>query len=310
MTTAFLFPGQGSQFVGMGRDLYDGHAAARKVFDEANEVLGFDLAHLCFEGPEDELRETRNTQPAIFVHSAAVLAALDWNVGGNDCAAGHSLGEYSAYYAAGALSFADALRLVRKRGELMWDSGKEKPGAMAAILGLGAEPLSEVLERILGVVVPANLNSPTQIVISGEVGAVEEAMEALKDAGAKRVVRLEVSGAFHSPLLESAAVGLREALASAEVRKPRAAVFANESARPVTDPSEIRTSLEKQLLSPVRWEETIRNMIDSGVTRFVEVGPGKVLCGLVRAVDKSLDFEAVGTLEQIEARLNAAEEPR
>jgi [acyl-carrier-protein] S-malonyltransferase len=284
----------------MGKDLCEANDAARQVFERANELLGFDLMRLCLEGPEEELKETRNTQPAIFVHSMAVLAALGWELGGSDIVlAGHSLGEYSAYAAAGAFSFEDALGLVRRRGELMWEAGRERPGAMAAVLGLDGSAVAAALEEVPGIVVPANLNSASQVVISGEVAAVEAAMERLKEVGARRVVRLEVSGAFHSPLLAAAADGLKAALAKVEIRAPRASVIANASATPVTEPEEVRASLFRQLTSPVRWDETLRSMVLDGVERFVEVGPGKVLTGLVRTLDRNLEVQAIGSWDQI-----------
>lgn len=301
MKTAYLFPGQGSQFVGMGKDLCAAFAEARRVFAEANEILGFDLQTVCFEGPEEELRQTQNTQPAIFVHSAAVLAALGWSFEKDHVLmAGHSLGEYSAYFAAGALRFEDALRLVRRRGELMYRAGQERTGAMAAVLGLGATELEAVLAEVPGIVVPANFNSPSQIVISGEAQAVERASALLSERGAKRVVRLEVSGAFHSPLMESAARGLDEALAGIDIHSSVADVYANESAAPVPDAGGIAASLSRQLLSPVRWDATIRSMRQHGVERFVEIGPGKVLSGLVRSIDRDAQTVAIGTPEQIE----------
>lgn len=301
MKRAYLFPGQGSQFVGMGRDLYDAFPAARQRFDDANEILGFDLARICFEGPEEELRKTHNTQPAIFLHSMAVLDALGWTLEGSETRlAGHSLGEYSAYVAAGAMRFEDALRVVRRRGELMYQAGVERRGAMAAVLGLDPDRVEEILSRIDGIVVPANYNSPSQLVISGEEAAVEAAGAALREAGAKRVIPLEVSGAFHSPLMESAAQGLAAELATFEIRAPRAEVFANESASPVAA-DEIRDSLRRQLLSPVRWEPTMRRFLEWGAERFVEIGPGKVLAGLVRALDKNVAVESIGTAAQVEA---------
>lgn len=305
--TAYLFPGQGSQFVGMGRDLYDAYPAARSIFDTACAVLDFDLRRTCFEGPEEELRVTHNTQVAIFTHSVAVLRVLDVTLSGEaDRAAGHSLGEYSAYVAAGAISFADGLRLVRRRGELMHRAGIERPGAMAAILGLSGDQVESALASVEGVVCAANYNSPGQVVISGEILAVERAMEQCKLAGAKRAIRLDVGGAFHSPLMSGAAVGLSETLARTEVVAPRCVVLANESASAVTEPTEIRRSLERQLLSPVRWEQTVLNLREWGATRWLEIGPGKVLAGLVRGIDKTLSVTSIGTREQIEAFLEEA----
>lgn len=306
MKQALLFPGQGAQFVGMGADLYREFPAARQVFDAANDVLGFDLRKLCFEGPEDELRQTRNTQPALFVHSMAVLRALEWEPAGPDVRlAGHSLGEYSAYAAAGALSFEDALKVVRRRGELMFEAGTQQPGTMAAVLGLDGAAVESVLANIEGTVVCANFNSPTQIVISGEVGSVEAAGAALTEAGARRVVALEVSGAFHSPLLETAATGLRETLAGVRIEPPRGAVVANESAEVPEGPEAIRASLGRQLLAPVRWEQTLRSMLEWGAERFVEIGPGKVLSGLVKTLERRAVTVPIGTAEQVEAERGA-----
>jgi len=284
----------------MGRDLAAQSAVARRVFEEADEILGLPLSRLCFEGPDSELRMTQNTQPAIFVHSIAVLRAMDVQAGeAFHAAAGHSLGEYTAYVAARSLRFEDALRLVRSRGELMLRAGSERPGTMAAVLGLDPQALEGVLAQVLGIVVPANLNSPGQIVISGEVAAVADAMERCKQAGAKRVIPLEVSGAFHSPLMEGAARGLEDALASVTIEPARVQVYANASASPVTEPDEIRRSLARQLLSPVRWEETVRAMLAADCRRFVEIGPGRVLAGLVRSIDRNAVTMSVALSEEI-----------
>jgi [acyl-carrier-protein] S-malonyltransferase len=305
--TALIFPGQGAQFVGMGRELIDAFPEARRVFDEADSVLGFSLTKICLDGPEEELRATHNTQPAIFVHSIAALEAVRARVGlAAEGAAGHSLGEYSAYVAAGSLRFADALRLVRRRGELMFQAGRERPGTMAAILGLDPKALQRALESVHGIVVPANLNSPGQTVISGEVVAVREAMDRCKEAGAKRAIPLDVSGAFHSPLMESAARGLGEALASISITASSIPVYANASAAPVVEPEQIRQSLVRQLLSPVRWEESVRAMRADGFERFVEMGPGKVLSGLIRSIDRAASTASIGGPEEF-ASLTAAE---
>ena len=301
MKTALLFPGQGSQYVGMGRDLIGGFPESRDLFETADRILDFPLSRICFEGPEEELRETRNTQPALFVHSLAVLRALEARAKlAFHGAAGHSLGEYTAYVAAGSVTFEEGLRLVRRRGELMHEAGWERPGTMAAVLGLPLERLKAAIESVEGIVVPANLNSPGQVVISGEVGPVRRAMALCEEAGAKRVVELVVAGAFHSPLMEAAARGLQEALETAEVAPTRIPVFANESAAPAGGPERIRESLARQLLAPVRWEETIRRMREAGFERFLEIGPGRVLTGLVRATDRGATIGSIGTAEEIE----------
>jgi [acyl-carrier-protein] S-malonyltransferase len=300
LKTSFLFPGQGSQFVGMGRELAQQSGVAKKVFEEADEILNAPLSRICFEGPEDELRQTQNTQPAIFTHSIALLRVMDARPGeAFQAAAGHSLGEYSAYVAAGSLTFEDGLRLVRRRGELMLTAGLDRPGTMAAVLGLDPHTLMGILAETPGVVVPANLNSPGQVVISGEVSAVTAAMEKCKQAGAKRVIPLDVSGAFHSPLMEGAAQGLAEALRSVVISPSRVPVYANASAAPVTDPERIRESLAAQLLSPVRWEDTIRAMMADGFGRFVEVGPGRVLSGLARSIDRGAVTESIAGPDEI-----------
>jgi [acyl-carrier-protein] S-malonyltransferase len=302
MKTALLFPGQGSQFVGMGKDLAAAHPAARETFAQADAILDHPLSRICWEGPEAELRSTQNTQPAIFVHSMAVYRVLGLRPGVDfTAAAGHSLGEYSAYVAAGSLSFEDALRLVRRRGELMFRAGQERPGTMAAVLGLDEAVLLDLLGTIQGTVVAANLNSPGQVVLSGDIPAVEAAMEACRQAGAKRVIPLEVSGAFHSPLMGTAAAGLREALARVEIRMPQVPVTTNVSASPLADVEAIRESLAEQLTSAVRWEETIRNLRASGVDRFLELGPGKVLSGLARSIDRGAPSTAIGGPDEIAA---------
>lgn len=296
---AFVFPGQGSQYVGMVKDLYEQSAEARTLIGEADEALGFPLSSICFNGPEEELRQTKNTQPAIFLHSI-VLSQL-YKDSAPAMAAGHSLGEYSALVYANALSFRDGLKLVRLRGELMQQAGVEQKGTMAAVVGLEPAAIDQVCIEAsqAGIVQAANFNSPGQIVISGSVPGVRKAMEIAKARGAKLVKELTVSGAFHSPLMVSARNGLKRALDMTEIRNAAIPVYANVTARPVQKASEIRELLFKQLTSPVRWEESVVNMAADGATTFVEIGPGKVLQGLVKrispgvvvnGIDKFLDL--------------------
>ncbi|MBD3335591.1 MAG: ACP S-malonyltransferase [Candidatus Eisenbacteria bacterium] len=291
--TVYLFPGQGSQRVGMGADLAGAYPAARRLFARADEILGFGLTKICFEGPEEELRRTANTQPALFVHSMALLAALDLTVDGDALAAGHSLGEWTAVAAAGGFSFADGLKLVRRRGELMEAAGRERPGTMAAILGLAPEELDAICAAAGGTVVVANHNSAAQLVISGETAAVEQAMEEAKSRGARRAVPLPVGGAFHSPLMESAAEGLKAALAAVTLQTARVPIIANATAEPVRAPEEIRRALGEQLLSPVRWDASMRHLVAAGAGRFVEIGAGRVLTGLMRQIDRSVECASV-----------------
>jgi [acyl-carrier-protein] S-malonyltransferase len=291
--TAIVFPGQGSQYVGMAKDIVLGSGEARRWFEEADQILGFTLSNICFDGPEDELRQTKNTQPAIFLHSV-VLTKLLTDVHAS-VAAGHSLGEYSALVYAGALTFADALRLVRLRGELMQQAGVQEPGTMAAIVGLDPNVIDDVCKEAShsGIVQAANFNSPGQIVISGSVPGVRKGMEVAKARGAKLVKELPVSGAFHSPLMKTAKGGLKEALDKTEIRDAAIPVYANVTAKPVQRALDIRTLLIEQLTSPVRWEETIVNMVHEGVTEIVEVGPGKVLQGLTKRIDPSMAVRGI-----------------
>lgn len=293
-----LFPGQGSQFVGMGHDLFEAHDEARRTFEEADDILGFRLSRLCFEGPESELTLTHNAQPAILTHSIAVHRCAGDAFGPIAMAAGHSLGEFSAYVAAGAIGFADGLRTVRRRGELMLKGGEARPGTMAAVLGLDDEAIEAACARASTrdeVCVPANFNSPGQIVISGDVAAVDRAMEEAKAAGARRAIRLNVSGAFHSPLMEVAEAGLAEQLTSIPFSAPAFPVVSNVTATPVSAVAEALELLRHQLTSPVRWTATIRTMRDHGVARFIELGPGNVLTGLLRRIDRDAEGQALGT---------------
>ncbi len=298
---AFLFPGQGSQYVGMGKDLYDAYPEARDIYDRAEEILELPLKKISFEGPEELLKQTQYTQPAIFVHSVVVGHLLRQNGIEPDGAAGHSLGEYTALVCAGALSFEDALRLVKIRAELMQHSGEKNPGTMAAVLGASAEQVEEICAeaRSAGVVQPANFNAPGQIVISGSLEGVHRAMELVKERGIGKVRELVVSGAFHSPLMKDALSGLVVALDDVTIRPARFPVYSNVEARPVQDPDHIRELLKQQLLSPVRWVSIIRNMIEDGYDEFYEVGPGKVLQGLQKRINREYPCKAVGTVEAL-----------
>ncbi|MBA4156368.1 MAG: ACP S-malonyltransferase [Gemmatimonadetes bacterium] len=301
-----LFPGQGSHFVGMGKDLVERFPRARETFQEADEALGWSLSRLCWEGPEDELVLTRNAQPAILVHSVAVWRLLEDRNLPVSVAAGHSLGEFSAYVAAGALEFADAVRTVRRRGELMFESGKERPGTMAALLGLADDVADRVCTEASGgdgVVVPANFNAPGQLVISGDRVVVERAADLARAAGAKRVIPLNVSGAFHSPLMHVAREGLEEQLRSIGIREPGFPVVSNVTAAPVRDPDAARRLLVEQLTSPVQWVSSVQGMVTRGTSRFLELGPGNVLTGLLRRIDRAAEGKALGTADQVHSFL-------
>lgn len=308
MDIVLLFPGQGSQKPGMGKDLADAFPEARAVFDEADKVLGVPLSRLCFDGPAEELTLTHNAQPALLAHGAAVWAIARERIGPSvRAAAGHSLGEFTAYHAAGSLPLAGALRVVRRRGELMYDSGVRQPGAMAAILGELQQPIESVCDaatREAGLVVPANYNAPGQIVISGEVAGVDRAMALAKEAGAKRAMRLNVSGAFHSPLMQTAQSGLTEILAATEMREPRFPVYTNVDAKPVTSAMTARERLVRQLTSPVRWTDEVRALASAHPEAlFVEMGPGTVLTGLVRKIAPSVKTASCGTVAEVEQLL-------
>lgn len=306
-TTAFIFPGQGSQFVGMGQALAQGSAAARAAFAEADEALGFALSQLCWEGPEETLNDTLNTQPALLTVSIAALRALHERVGDYTprLVAGHSLGEISALVAAGAMEFDEGLALVRTRGALMKAAGERAPGGMAAILNLDAPALVEICAEASaaagGVVQVANDNCPGQVVISGELAALEKAMELAKAKGARRALRLPVSIAAHSPLMQSAVPEFRRAVEAVPFISPLPEIVANVTAAPMSDPNDLRVELPAQLTSPVRWTETIRYMIGAGITTFVEVGAKDVLTGLLKRIDPNVTGLTLGTPENLEA---------
>ncbi len=293
MTTAFVFPGQGSQKTGMGKDIYDNFEEARTVFNTANSALGFDLSALCFEGPDEKLKSTEISQPAILTVSIATLAAFGRKP---DLAAGHSLGEYSALVCAGAIDFKDAVKLVQMRGKFMQEAVPAGKGTMAAVLGLSKELLIECCRKAAssGIVEPANFNSPGQIVISGEIAAVEAAGQLCKEAGAKRVIPLQVSAPFHCSLMKSAADKLKIELDKIQIKDASIPVIANVTGLPVTSAAEIRRLMIEQVTSPVLWEDSIRNMASGGADTFIEIGCGKVLAGLIK---KTLEHAKIYNIE-------------
>ena len=284
---AYVFPGQGAQFVGMGKDLYENNAEARDLFEKANDILGFRITDLMFNGTEDDLKKTSVTQPAVFLHSVILAKGLGEEFK-PDMVAGHSLGEFSALVASGALSFEDGLKLVAARANAMQKACELKPSTMAAIIALADEKVEEICESVNGVVVCANYNCPGQLVISGEVEAIDAACAKATEAGAKRALKLKVGGAFHSPCMEPARAELAEAIERTEFHTPVCPVCQNVDALPHTDPAEIKANLVAQLTAPVRWTQTVRNMVADGATEFIELGPGKVLQGLVAKIEKGM----------------------
>ena len=292
---AYVFPGQGAQYPGMGKDLFDSSAEARGLFEKANEILGFNITDLMFNGTAEDLKQTRVTQPAIFLHSVILARSLKDFLPG--MVAGHSLGEFSALVASGALTFEDGLKLVFKRALAMQKACESEPSTMAAIVGLDDEVVEEVCRSVDEIVVAANYNCPGQLVISGSMDGVAKACQLLTEKGAKRALQLPVGGAFHSPLMEPAREELAAAIDSTHFNRPLCPVYQNVNASPVSDPVEIRQNLIAQLTAPVRWTQTVKNMISDGAVSFVEVGPGKVLQGLIKKVDRNAETAGIDKLE-------------
>ncbi len=289
---AYVFPGQGAQFVGMGKEAYDSNPTAREMFEKANDILGFRITDLMFGGTPDDLKQTNVTQPAIFLHSV-ILAKTLGETFQPGMVAGHSLGEFSALVAAGALSFEDGLQLVSQRAQAMQKACETEPSTMAAIVGLEDAVVEEVCASIDEIVVPANYNCPGQLVISGSIGGIDKACALLTEKGAKRALKLPVGGAFHSPLMEPARTQLAEAIDSTPINPPICPIYQNVNAMPETDPEAIKANLIAQLTAPVRWTQTVQNMIANGATHFTEVGPGKVLQGLIKKVDRTMETDGI-----------------
>jgi [acyl-carrier-protein] S-malonyltransferase len=285
---AYVFPGQGAQFVGMGKELYEQSEIAKELFEKANEILGFRITDVMFNGTDEDLKETKVTQPAIFLHSV-ILAKVLGESFTPEMVAGHSLGEFSALVAAGALSFEDGLRLVAARANAMQKACEEQPSTMAAILGLEDQVVETICAQVNEVVVPANYNCPGQLVISGSIAGVDQACEKLTEAGARRALKLNVGGAFHSPLMESARAELQTAIENTDIQSPVCPIYQNIDAKPYTDPSAIKQNLIAQLTGAVRWTQTVQHMLADGATSFTEVGPGNVLQGLVKKVDREVE---------------------
>ncbi len=290
---AYVFPGQGAQYIGMGKDLYDKSSKAKDLFNKANNILKFKITDIMFDGTEEELKQTNVTQPAIFLHSV-ILAHLLGDDFKPDMVAGHSLGEFSALVANKTLSFEDGLMLVSKRASAMQKACEYEPSTMAAIIGLDDEIVEKVCKEIDEVVVPANYNTPGQLVISGSLAGINKAIEKLNEAGAKRALKLKVGGAFHSPLMEPARIELAEAISSTKFSQGICPIYQNVTGQPVNDPEIIKNNLIKQLVSPVRWTQTMKNMLADGATKIIEVGPGKVLQGMFKKIDRKLDTESAG----------------